>query len=127
MVKDYINTQKSVMDSIFSSAAPYYENTYRMYSYWFSLRVPTELWARSVSNIVENISTTARINNESYLKALMHGEVHLNEHNNIRKNFQESIQIQQKLLKIQQERQRRSFQLVDKEKSIDRTVYYLVI
>ena len=64
MVEDYINTQKSVMDSVFSSAAPYYENTYRMYSYWFSPRVPTELWARSVSNIVENISNTARINNE---------------------------------------------------------------
>ena len=26
MVEDYINTQKSVMDSVFSSAAPYYEN-----------------------------------------------------------------------------------------------------
>ncbi|MGB8086731.1 MAG: hypothetical protein WCF07_10635 [Nitrososphaeraceae archaeon] len=52
------------MDSIFSSAAPYYENTYRIYSYWFSPRVPAELWTRSVSNIVENISTTARINNE---------------------------------------------------------------
>ena len=64
MVEDYINTQKSVMDSVFSSAAPYYENTYRMYSYWFSPRVPTELWARSVSNIVENISNTARIGND---------------------------------------------------------------
>jgi inorganic triphosphatase YgiF len=37
MVEDYINTQKSVMGSVFSSSAPYYENTYRMYSYWFSL------------------------------------------------------------------------------------------
>ncbi len=64
MAEDYINTQKSVMDSVFSSVAPYYENTYRMYSYWFSLRVPAELWAKSVSNIIENISATARINNE---------------------------------------------------------------
>ena len=64
MVEDYINTQKSVMDSVFSSAAPYYESTYRVYSYWFSPRVPAELWARSVSNIVENFSATARINNE---------------------------------------------------------------
>lgn len=64
MVEDYVNTQKSVMDSVFSSAAPYYENTYRMYTYWFSPRVPAELWARSVSNIVENVSATARINNE---------------------------------------------------------------
>ena len=64
MVEDYINTQKSIMDSVFSSAAPYYENTYRMYNYWFSPRVPAKLWARSVSNIVENISATERINNE---------------------------------------------------------------
>ena len=35
-----------------------------MYSYWFTLRIPAELWARSVSNIVENMSATARINNE---------------------------------------------------------------
>ena len=64
VVEDYINTQKSVMDSVFSSAAPYYENNYRMYSYLFSPRVPAELWTRSVSNFVENISATARINNE---------------------------------------------------------------
>jgi inorganic triphosphatase YgiF len=64
MVEDYIETQKLVMDSVFSSAAPYYENTFRMYSYWFSPRVPAELYTRSVSNIVENISATARISNE---------------------------------------------------------------
>ena len=64
MVEDYINTQKSIMDSVFSFAAPYYENTYRMYNYWLSPRVPAELWSRSVSNIVENISATGRINNE---------------------------------------------------------------
>jgi hypothetical protein len=64
MVEDYINTQKSVMDSVFSSAAPYYESTYRVYSYWFSPRVPAELWTRSVSNVVENISAITRINNE---------------------------------------------------------------
>ena len=64
MAEDYINTQKSVMDSIFSSAAPYYENNYRMYSYWWPPRVPAELWTRTFSNFVENISATARINNE---------------------------------------------------------------
>ena len=64
MVEDYINTQKSVMDSVFSSAAPYYENTYRIYSYWFSPRVPAELYTRFVSNFVENISAIARINND---------------------------------------------------------------
>ena len=46
MVEDYINTQKSVMDSVFSSPAPYYESTYRVYSYWFSPRVPAELWTQ---------------------------------------------------------------------------------
>ena len=64
MVEDYINTQKPIMDSIFSSAAPYYENTYRIYSYWFSPRVPAELYTRSVSIFVENISAIAKINNE---------------------------------------------------------------
>jgi phage-related tail protein len=64
MVEEYVEAQKSIMDSVFSSAAPYYENTYRIYSYWFSPRVPAELWARTVSNIVENISATTRIYNE---------------------------------------------------------------
>ena len=64
MVEDYINTQKSGMDSIFSSAAPYYENTYRIYSYWFSPRVPAELYTRSVSSFVENISASTRIGND---------------------------------------------------------------
>jgi hypothetical protein len=64
MVEDYINTQKSIMDSVFSSAAPYYENAYRIFSYWLSPRVPSELYARSVSNFVENTSAIARMNNE---------------------------------------------------------------
>ena len=64
MVEDYINTHKSVMDSVFSSADPYYENAFRMYSYWFYPRVPAKLWTRTVSNFVEIISATARINNE---------------------------------------------------------------
>ena len=64
MVEDYINTQKSVMDSVFSSAAPYYENVSRMYNHWLSPKVPTELWARSVSNIAEKVSAATRINND---------------------------------------------------------------
>jgi hypothetical protein len=35
-----------------------------MYNYWLSPRVPTELWARSVSNVAENISAATRINND---------------------------------------------------------------
>ena len=35
-----------------------------MYNYWLSPRVPTELWARSVSNIAENVSAATRINND---------------------------------------------------------------
>ena len=64
MVEDYINTQKSIMDSVFSSAAPYYENVSRMYNHWLSPKIPTELWARSVSNIAENVSAATRINND---------------------------------------------------------------
>src|ERR671911_2910561 len=51
IVENYIEAQKSVINSVFDSAIPYYENVNRMYSYWFSPRVPAEIWARSVSNI----------------------------------------------------------------------------
>jgi hypothetical protein len=64
MVEDYIEAQKSVMNSIFNSANPYYENANRVFSYWFSPRVSTEIYARSVSNIAENISASARIAND---------------------------------------------------------------
>ena len=64
MVEDYIEAQKSVIDSVFNSVAPYYENANRIHDYWFSPRVPAEIYVRAVSNFVENISATARINNE---------------------------------------------------------------
>jgi vacuolar-type H+-ATPase subunit I/STV1 len=64
IVEDYIEAQKSVINSVFSSANVYYDNVQRMYSYWLSPRVPTELWARSVSNIAENVSAATRINND---------------------------------------------------------------
>lgn len=64
MAEDFIETQKSVMNSVFSSAAPYYENAFRVYRYWLSPRVPTELYARSVGNFVENIAAAARVSND---------------------------------------------------------------
>jgi hypothetical protein len=64
IVEDYIEAQKSIINSVFDSAIPYYENVNRMYTYWLSPRVPAELWARSVSNIAENISASARIGND---------------------------------------------------------------
>jgi inorganic triphosphatase YgiF len=64
IVENYIEAQKSVINSVFDSAIPYYENVNRMYSYWFSPRVPAEIWARSVSNIAENILASARIGND---------------------------------------------------------------
>jgi hypothetical protein len=64
IVEDYIEAQKAVINSVFSSANVYYENVQRMYNQWLSPRVPTELWARSVSNIAENISAATRINND---------------------------------------------------------------
>ena len=64
MVEDYINTQKSIMDSVFSSAAPYYENVSRMYNHWVSPKAPAELYTRAVSNIAENISASTRIGND---------------------------------------------------------------
>ncbi len=35
-----------------------------MYNYWLSPKVPTELWARSVSNFAGNISASTRIGND---------------------------------------------------------------
>ena len=46
-----------------------------------------------------------------------------NELNDIQKSLRESIRIQQKPLKIQQEKRQQSFQLItDKDKSIDRKI-----
>src|SRR5688572_5185693 len=64
MVEDYVDAQKSVMDAVFNSANPYYENANRAFSYWFTPRVTAEIYARSVSNIAENVSASARIGNE---------------------------------------------------------------
>ena len=63
-MEDYIETQKAVINSVYDSTVPYYENVQRMYNYWLSPRVPTELWARSVSNIAENVSAATRISND---------------------------------------------------------------
>ena len=64
MVEDFIETQKTVLNSFFNSAAPYYENVNSMYHHWFSPRVSAEIYARSVSNFVENVSASARITND---------------------------------------------------------------
>ena len=61
MVEEYVEAQKSVIDSVVSSSAPYYENANRMFNYWYSPRVPAEIWARAVSNIAENVSAATRI------------------------------------------------------------------
>ena len=65
MVEDYVEAQKSVMNAVFNSANPYYENANRVFSYWFSPRVSAEIWARSVSNNVENVSAP-RLGNDIF-------------------------------------------------------------
>ena len=64
IVEEYVEAKKSVIDSVFNSAAAYYENANRMFNYWFSLRVPVEIWARAVNNIAENVSASVRIGND---------------------------------------------------------------
>jgi hypothetical protein len=64
MVEDYVEAEKSIINAVFDSAVPYYENVQRVYNYWLSPRILTELWARSVSNIAENISAATRIGND---------------------------------------------------------------
>jgi hypothetical protein len=65
MAVDYIEAQKRIIDAIFNSAVwiPYVENNYRLYSYLFSPKIPAEMYARTVSNIADNIAATARIIN----------------------------------------------------------------
>jgi inorganic triphosphatase YgiF len=64
LVEDYLETQKLIISSVFETAIPYYENVSRMYNYWLSPKVPTELWTRAISNIAENISTATRTGND---------------------------------------------------------------
>jgi hypothetical protein len=64
MVEEYIEAQKSIIDSVFNSAAPYYENANRLHDYWFSPKVPVEIYTRSVNNIAENVSASVRIGND---------------------------------------------------------------
>jgi hypothetical protein len=64
MVEDYLEAQKSVIDLVFNSSAPYYEIVNRIHDYWFSPRVTAEIWTRSVSNIAENVSASVRIDND---------------------------------------------------------------
>jgi hypothetical protein len=62
-VVDYIEAQKRVMDAMSAVWIPYAENNYRMYSYWFTPQIPTEIYARTVSNIADNITASTRIAN----------------------------------------------------------------
>jgi hypothetical protein len=64
MVEEYIEAQKSVIDSVVSSSSAYFDNANRMFNYWYSPRVPAEIWARAVSNVAENISAATRISND---------------------------------------------------------------
>jgi inorganic triphosphatase YgiF len=64
LVEDYLETQKLIINTVFETAIPYYENVNRMYNYWLFPKVPTELWTRAVSNIAENISAATRTGND---------------------------------------------------------------
>jgi hypothetical protein len=64
MVEEFVEAQKSIIDSVVSSSAAYYDNANRMFNYWYSPRVPAEIWARAVSNIAENVLAATRISND---------------------------------------------------------------
>lgn len=64
VVENYIEAQQSLVDAVSGSMTPYYENIRRLYSYWISPKVPAEIYTRTVSNIAENISASARIWND---------------------------------------------------------------
>ena len=110
MVEDYVEAQKSVMNAVFNSANPYYENANRVFSYWFSPRVSAEIYARLVSNIVENVSASDQNTvTTSYLEILKPWETISNGLNDTQKSLRGSMLIQQKPLKIQQEKRQLEF------------------
>jgi hypothetical protein len=65
MVINYIEDQRRIIESLFNSVVwiPYFENNFRVYNYWFSPRIPVEIYARTVSNIADNLAASARITN----------------------------------------------------------------
>ena len=114
MVEEYIEAQKSVIDSVVSSSATYYENANRIFNYWNSPRVPAEIWTRAVSNIAENVSAATKINNDilfgninAFGNAFERAQRQTEELSRINVNNEKQSQIQQK-------KQQQSFQLIDK-------------
>ena len=66
LMEEYAEAQKSVIDSVFSSSAAYFENANRVFNYWYSPKVPTEIWARAVSNVAVCVPAATRINNDIF-------------------------------------------------------------
>ena len=62
-IKDYVDVQRLVIDSVINFAAPYYEVANRIHDYWLSPRVTTETYIRSVSNVAESVSASLAIGN----------------------------------------------------------------
>lgn len=91
MLVDYIEAQKSIIDSVFNYAVwgPYYENLNRVYSYWFSPRIPAEIYSRIVSNIADRISAAAKISNDITFGNIDLLGKHLRELSSIQKGLQE--------------------------------------
>ena len=115
MVEDYVEAQKSVMSAIFNSANPYYENANRVFSYWFSPRVSAEIWAKSVSNIVENVSASTRLGNDilfGNIEALGNDFERAQQHT---KEFTRINANTAKAIKNLQEKLQQSFQLIVRE------------
>ena len=88
MTDDYIEAQKSIINSVFDSSIPYYENVQDCTTTGY-LQKYNRLSARSVSNIAENISASTRISNDILFGKLMLWDAHSNEHNSIHKSLQE--------------------------------------
>ena len=64
MVEEYVEAQKSVIDSAVSSTATYYDNINRMFNHWYSPKVSAEIYVKAVNNIAENVSASVRIGND---------------------------------------------------------------
>jgi hypothetical protein len=66
IVDSYLESQKVIIQSFQSTWVPYFENTYgAFWNNWVSPRRAAEIYARTVSNVADNIMTTSRIANNT--------------------------------------------------------------
>jgi hypothetical protein len=67
----YLESQKEIIKSFQSTWIPYVENAYsKLWNNWASPRRAAEIYARTVSNIADNVTATTRIMNNTMFASM---------------------------------------------------------